>query len=512
MVGQSQRAQPSSASSLKIECVNKLGVLLTKPKRIKILVGGRASTKSTFVSDYVLSRINTGERWCCSREYQNSIDDSVHSLLCDEIDRCGFEGFNPARAEINHVSGGKAFYRGLARNITSLKGINAHGLWIEEGESLSKATLKILTASIRISAKDAQDYREHGLEARIPEIWITMNRGSSKDPIAQKFLARAEKELSKSGYYEDDTIMVVQINYTDNPWFKESGLEQERLDDHEHMTTAEYDHKWHGAYGDSIDGAIIRPEWFDACVDAHKLERLKKVFTPHGALIAAHDPSDEGADDKGYACRHGSIIKHVKAKPTGEIDEGCDWATGLAIQHGASWFVWDGDGMGAGLKRQVSTAFSGTMIKYHMFRGSLSGKGQDNAEKIYQPQYGDEDTNPKTYQETFKNNRSQYYTMLAMRCYNTYRCVVKGEYVDPDEMISFDSEGIDDLVGLRSQMCRIPRKENPNGLIQIMNKKDMKILEIDSPNETDSVMMCLFVPPLPKQKLEPLDYPPMSIV
>ena len=485
----------SSVSSVKIECIDKLGVLLTKPKRIKILVGGRASTKSTFVADYVLSRVSdAGERWCCGREYQNSIEDSVHSLLTDEIDRCGFEGFDPRAKDIVHASGGRAFYRGLARNITSLKGINAHGLWIEEGESLSAATIKVLTASIRVSAKDAQDYKDADIEIKVPEIWITMNRGASKDPIAQKFLARAEKELDRCGFYEDDMVMIVNVNYDENPWFEESGLEQERLDDLEYMTTAEYDHKWHGHYSDSVDGAIIRPEWFDACVDAHKIDRLVNTFKPHGAIIAAHDPFDDGDDAGGYAVRHGSIITKVSSKDTGEIDVVCDWATGLAHNHNVDWFVWDGDGMGTGLKRQVSDAFAGTKTKYHMFRGSLSGKGQDNAEKIYMPQSGDEHTKPKTYAETFKNNRAQKYALLAARCYNTYKCVIKGEWIDPDEMISFDSDGIDNLSGLRSEICRIPKKPNPNGLIQIMSKQEMKTLGIDSPNESDSVMMTLFIP------------------
>lgn len=500
-----------SASALKIECVDKLGPLISKPKRIKILVGGRASTKSTFVADYVLSKISEGERWCCAREIQNTIEDSVHILLSDEIERCGFNGFSVMASEITHLRGGRAFYKGLSRNITSLKGLNCKGLWIEEGEGLSSATIKVLTASVRVSAKDAQKAMESGEDITVPEIWITMNRGASKDPIAQKFLKRAEKELERCGYYEDDMLMIVQINYDENPWFLGSGLEQERLDDKEHMPTAEYDHKWHGAYSDSVDGAIIKPEWFDAAVDAHKIDRLKKVFQPHGAIIAAHDPSDEGDDAKGFAVRHGSIIKAVKAKDTGEIDEGCDWATGLAIEYNSDWFVWDGDGMGAGLKRQVSTAFASKPIKYHMFRGSLSGIGQDNAKKVYMPQYGDENTKPKTYAETFKNNRAQYYTDLATRFYNTYRCVVRGEYISPDEMISIDSEGVDNLPVLRSEMCRVPKKDNANGLIQIMSKKDMKLLRIDSPNRSDSVMMCLFTP-VAQVVMEPLNYPTVSIV
>jgi len=283
-----------SATNLEIECVDKLGVLIGTPKRIKILVGGRASTKSTFAADYVLSQVSSGYTWCCGREYQNSIDDSVHTLLLDEIERCGFEGFAPLKTEVPHASGGRAFYRGLARNITSLKGINAHGLWIEEGESLSEQTLKILTASIRISAKDVQKARETGEIAAVPEIWITMNRGSTNDPISKKFLSRAEKELTKCGYYEDDMVIIVQVNYDENPWFEESGLVQERLDDKKYMTTAEYDHKWHGAYSDSIPNSIIPVDWFNAAIDAH----TKLGFKPVGAKIVSHDPSDLGPESK----------------------------------------------------------------------------------------------------------------------------------------------------------------------------------------------------------------------
>lgn len=484
-------------SALKIECIDKLGVLISKPKRIKILVGGRASTKSTFVADYVLSKVASGQRWCCGREYQNSIEDSVHSLLSDEVERCEFGGFRVMGSEIQHESGGKAFYRGLARNITSLKGINSHGLWIEEGESLSAQTLKVLTASIRVSAKESKDAKLRGEEIRIPEIWITMNRGSSKDPIAQKFLERAERGLTDCGYYEDDMMVAINVNYDENPWFLESGLEQERLDDKEHMSEAEYDHKWNGAYSDSIDGAIIKAEWFDAAIDAHKLDRLKKAFEPHGALVAAHDPFDDGDDAGGYALRHGSIIKHVAMKEEGEIDVVCDWATDLARQHGADCFVWDGDGMGTGLKRQIQLAFDGTRTDYHMFKGSLSGSGQDNAKLPYMPIDGEGHEKVKTHDETFKNNRAQFYTKLALKFYNTYKCVIRGEYIDPDDMISIDSDGVENMALLRSEVCRIPKKlRNNSGLHWLMSKEDMKtILKIDSPNLADPVMMTLANPP-----------------
>lgn len=483
---------------VRIEYVENLYPIFTKPKRIKIIVGGRGSTKSTGIADYVAAKVSTGQLWCCARENQNSIEESVHRTLLDEIARLGIEGFEDTKTSITHMkTGGRTFYRGLARNITSLKSTlsGVDGLWIEEGEDISSNTLKILTASVRLNATDSERLIA-GEDIKMPEIIITMNRGARTGAIAEKWLARADKELGRCGYYEDDMLMVVEMNYTDMPqsWFKASGLEEERLDDYEKMSRAEYDHKWLGKYLDTVDGAIIKSEWFDACVDAHKIERLKEIFKPHGAVICSHDPFDDGDDAGGYTCRHGSIVKRVKSKDHGEIDEVCDWATDLAIQDGADWFVVDADGMGTGLKRQIQIAFKGTKTKYHMFKGSLSGSGQDSAEKIYMPEDGDKNTIPKTYAETFKNNRAQYYIDLANKCYNTYKCVVKGAYIDPDDMISFDSAGIDNLPDFKSQLCRIPKKRHGGGLIQIMSKNEMKANGIPSPNEGDSVMMSLFMP------------------
>lgn len=490
-------------NNIQIKYVEKLYPAFTKPKRIKIILGGRGSTKSTGVADYVAVNVFNGELWCCARETQNSIEESVHRTLLEEIDRLGLDGFEETKTEITHEDGGRTFYRGLSRNITSLKSTlsGVDGLWIEEGEDLSDNTLRVLTASVRLNATDTERAIA-GEVVKMPEIIITMNRGARDGAVAKKWLHRAEKELKRCGYYEDDTIMVIQMNYTDMPsaWFLQSGLEQERVDDYEKLSRAEYDHKWLGEYLDEVEGSIIKPEWFDAAVDAHKLPHLVNAFRPNGAVIVAHDPFDDGNDAGGLAVRHGSVIERVTSKETGEIDVVCDWATGEARKAGADWFVWDGDGMGTGLKRQINLAFNGTRTQYHMFKGSLSGIGQDNANRIFMQIDDKKDTrNKKKYKDVFKNNRAQYYSELARRIYNTYRCVIKGEYLDPDDMISFNSEGIEDINNFRSAMCKIPRKPNSAGLEQIMNKADMKRLGIPSPNEPDAVMMSLFVPPIVKK-------------
>lgn len=469
--------------SINIDYVKKLGVLGTKKKRVKIIVGGRASTKSTFVSDYVLAKVSHGETWCCGREFQNSIDDSVHSMLEGEIERCEFNGFVVGAAKISHVNGGSIFYKGLARNITSLKGLNRlNGLWIEEGESLSAATLKVLTASVRLSAAEAKKQREAGKLLEVPEIWITMNRGSSKDPVSQKFLARAEKELARRGYYEDDNIMIVQINYTDIPkqWFLDSGLESERLDDKKNMTTAEYDHKWGGAYSDTVENAIIQAEWFDACIDAHK----NLGFEPLGQIKVTYDPADSG-DAKAVCYSHGSVIMDIVQKDTGLIDTATDWACSYANDKRPDVFSWDADGMGMGLKRQIADAFNGKKVTVEAFRGS---EGCDNPKQVYDSDVKVKDQ--KINKEMFANKRAQYYWALRERMRKTYMAV-KGKSllgIKPDELISFSSS-IKDMAQLRSEVCRVPRKYKASGRIQLMTKQEMKNLGIDSPNMADALMM-----------------------
>ena len=516
-------------NQIDVKYVKNLHPVFTKPKRIKIIVGGRGSTKSTGVADYVAAKVSAGELWCCARENQNSIEESVHRTILDEIARLGIQGFEDTKTSIKHdSSGGRTFYRGLARNITSLKSTlsGVDGLWIEEGEDISDNTLRVLTASVRLNADDtAKLLGDSKLESidqldalladsdiKMPEIIITMNRGARGGAVAKKWLDRAETELNRCGYYEDDTVMVVQMNYTDMPqsWFIASGLEQERLDDLDKLSNAQYRHKWHGDYLDEVDNSIIKPEWFEACLDAHKIEHLKETFAPYGFRKAAYDPMNDGGDAHGYAQSKGPVVERVLELRKGEIDVGCDWASELALDNNVDWFTWDTDGMGTGLKRQISLAFDNTKTNFHGFSGALSGKGQDNAKKVYIP-IDKEESKPKTYADTFKNNRAQFYGILADRMYNTYRCVVRGKYIDPENMISFDTDGIENIDVLRSELCSIPKKDTGSGLYQILSKADMKKLGIASPNLADAIMMTMWIPEIEPEWAE-LDYKQRRVV
>ena len=274
------------------------------------------------------------------------------------------------------------------------------------------------------------------------------------------------------------------MNYTDNPWYHASGLEDERKWDYKNIARAMYDHIWRGFFNDSIENSLIMSEWFDACVDAHE----KKGFVARGAKKASHDPSDTGSDSKTYAMKHGSVVLDIKEKTTGDVNEGGHWAAGIAIQEGVDTFDWDGDGMGCALPEQMSKDFSGKKTTITMFKGSES---PDNPEAMYNPGNGAPVQNPRTNKDTFRNKRAQYYFILRDRIYTTYRAIIHNEYHDPDKMISFSSN-IDILSKARSELCRMPIKPNGNGLLELYTKQEMKSkFKMPSPNVGDAIMMLM---------------------
>lgn len=453
--------------------------------KILILVGGRGSTKSTAAADVVLAKVASGQRWCCAREFLNSIDDSCHALLTEEIERCGFQGFDIKDREITHSSNGAIFHKGLSRNPESLKSIVADGIWAEEGERLSAKTIKVLSASFRISAAKQAKAEREGTTAKVPDIIITMNRGSSNDAVSQEYLKAAEPTILKQGWYADEDVLVVQVNYTDIPqkWFLASGLEPERARDERLMSKAQYDHKWLGHYNDTIENAIIKPEWFDACIDAHvKLQDRGNWLL--GQSRVSFDPADVGDDPEALAHRRGNVIVEAMQSDVKDIESATDWACSYANEHRIDDFLWDCDGMGIGLKFQITQAFKNTRISATKFKGS---EGPDNPDGNYQ-RIEDEEGQTIKNKNAFQNQRAQFYFQLQRVMFNTWLAVEKGRSMPLDDMISFSSE-IKDLNILRAELCSIPRKFVASGKLALLTKKEMMDREIPSPNIADCVMM-----------------------
>jgi phage terminase large subunit len=463
---------------------------LTSNKRFVILVGGRGSMKSVFAADHgLIAAKDYGIKSMCLREFQSSIEDSIQNLLAEECERLEFDGFDKTQRHITY-NGQDAFkFAGIARNVNSVKSASGFGRFhVEEAQFLSKESIEVLTPTARNKPNKGlpktPDELAELAENKLANVQMifTANIGSVEDPFSQRFIVPFQDALDRDGFYEDDLHLIVVMNYHDNPWFLESGLEQERLWAKKNLTTAMYDHIWGFAYNDSVENSLIIAEWFDACIDAH----TKLGFEPLGAKIASHDPSDLGSDPRSFVLRHGSVVTHVELMRTGDVNEGCRWACDLAIQNQADYFTWDADGMGCVLGESISKYFKGKTTKLVAFKGSES---PDNPESIHSPALGAPIANQVKVKDAVKNKRAQYYDDLRGRVYRTYRAVIHGEYYDPDTLISFSSD-ITELSKLRAELCRMPIKPNGAGLLELYTKDVMRTkFKFTSPNCGDGTMM-----------------------
>ena len=470
----------------------KLESVLTSTKRFIIVIGGRGSSKSLGVGDICLIDAKDNEdKTYCLREFQSSIKNSVHSLLKDEIARLEMTGFECMDKTIRRNEEDVFQFAGISRNVSSIK--SAHGFkrfFIEEAQFISQESIDVLTPTARNKPnkglpKTVEALCDEQSDFSGVSIVFVANPESSEDPFSQRFIVPFQAELDRDGCYEDDLHQIVVMNYTDNPWFEESGLEVERQWGKKNLAREMYDHVWLGDYNDSVENSLIVGEWFDACIDAHE----KLGWKVNGAKIASHDPSDTGDDSKGYAMRHGSVLKRVEEMLEGDVNEGGHWACDQAINDHVDFFTFDADGMGVALNEQISRDLTEKPIRIAMFKGSES---PDSPKSVYQPAQSAQIENQKLVGDVFRNKRAQYYCELRDRVYRTYRWVVHNEYADQDQCISFDSKTITNMKKLRAELCRMPVKPNGNGFITLYTKEEMKSrFGFKSPNLADSVMMSM---------------------
>ena len=464
--------------------------MFLRPKRFIILIGGRGSGKSIAKGDHgLIAMHDLGRNLMCIREFQSSISDSVHALLSAEATRLELDNTDITERAIKFThNNSMARFMGLSRNPESVK--SAFGFldwWIEEAQFLSEKSLRTLTPTARkkpVKGLPGKLKEIDSKEIDIEDVQMVFcaNPASSEDPFSQRFIVPFQTELDQCGVYEDDMHLIIKMNYDSNPWFSDSGLEEERLFDLDNLPRSTYDWVWNGGFNDDIENGLIKPEWFDACIDAHEKLGMKEL----GVTKVTHDPSDLGNDPKACLVRKGNIITNVIQRSDLDVNEGSDWALGLAINEGADHYEWDVGGMGVTLKRDVNSALEGKRITAHQFNGASS---VDMPDSIYEQSGASNMVKQMSWGQVCKNLRAQCYLKLRDRVFRTYQAVVNQVMTDPDNLISFSSE-CENLTTLRSELCRMPIKPNMNGLFEMYTKKEMREkFKVRSPNCADVLMM-----------------------
>ncbi|QEO58311.1 PBSX family phage terminase large subunit [Francisella marina] len=174
--------------------------------RYIVLYGGRGGGKSWEIAQIlIIKSFRTNKVILCGREFQNSIKDSVHGLIKATIKRLNLdEYFTITDNEIrNNSTGSKFIFKGLKHNVESIKSMaNIIALWIEEAETLSAESWRIIKPTIR---------EENS------QIYITFNPKDINGIIYQDFIVNNPPPKS----------YVRKINFDENIHFPDV-LEDER--------------------------------------------------------------------------------------------------------------------------------------------------------------------------------------------------------------------------------------------------------------------------------------------
>jgi len=208
---------------------------LLQPARYKGVYGGRGSGKSHFFADLWLDE-NVRQKLDCVmlRETLKSLEFSVKKLLESKIQKynAGMY-FEVQDRRIISKTGGVTIFEGMqnhtADSIKSLEGFDR--AWFEEAQNASEKSLTLLRPTIRKEGS---------------EMWFSWNPAKETDPIDS--LLRGEKKPKE--------LILVEANYTDNPWFTkelEDEMEFDRSRDFE-----KYEHVWLGKYWSNTESRIFK--------------------------------------------------------------------------------------------------------------------------------------------------------------------------------------------------------------------------------------------------------------
>lgn len=223
---------------------------LLSPSRYKGAHGGRGSGKSHFFAELLVEEhtANQNQKSVCIREVQKSIKMSAKLLIENKIEQLGVGHYFEVQETVvkSRRGSGVMIFQGMqnhtADSIKSLEGFDR--AWVEEAQSISQRSLDLLRPTIRKSES---------------EIWFSWNPQYETDPV----------DVLLRGKNPPDNAIVINVNYSDNPWFP--GVLREEMEYDRRRDYDKYLHVWGGQYQTFGEAPVFRNwsiEEFDAPPDA----------------------------------------------------------------------------------------------------------------------------------------------------------------------------------------------------------------------------------------------------
>ena len=230
--------------TIDIQIPPKLIDVFTGDARYRGAYGGRGSGKTqnfalmTAVRGYIFGKAGISGGILCGREYMNSLEDSSLEEIKQAIRLYPFLatyyeiGDKYVRSKDRLI---EYKFAGLRNNLDSIKS-KARILiaWIDEAESVSEVAWQKLLPTVRSDNS---------------EVWVTWNPEREGSPTDDRF-RQHPPEGSK----------IVQLNYSDNPWFPKV-LDEERNNDRRRLDDATYAWIWDGAYRQNSAAQIFADKY-----------------------------------------------------------------------------------------------------------------------------------------------------------------------------------------------------------------------------------------------------------
>lgn len=296
------------------------------PFRYYCYSGGRASGKSTTVAQSLILRAASQPiRVLCAREYQNSIGDSVHRLLADQIQALQLPGFTVTRDQITHSNGSLFIFRGLHHNLQSVKSMEGVDVaWVEEAQTLTRDSLNILIPTIRKPGST---------------LIFTWNPLTVEDPVHQYFIADPAPGLAAQTIHRHTTFRDVWQLL--NPTIRAT-IQAAKTGD-----PLEYAHVWLGEPVADQPNQIINPQ---------ALYQARDREPAPGPTSIGIDVARYGNDRTALAVKTGNQISALQSWQHRSIVQSADIASRVIDQHAKTLeFVnVDDTGVGGGLTDLLS--------------------------------------------------------------------------------------------------------------------------------------------------------------
>ena len=412
--------------------------------RHRVLYGGRSSSKSwefAGMGASLASQYKT--RFLCVRRFQNKIKESVYTLISNQIDNFGLDGFTVQASSIVNANGSEFVFYGIERNIDEIKSFEgADILWIEEAHNLTEEQWKILEPTIRKEGS---------------EIWLSFNPRLVSDFAYRRFVLNPPKNSQ-----------IRLINYTDNEFLSQTMIDS--IAEAKEEDEESYGHVYLGIPRSDDVNSVIKRSWIEAAVDAH----LNLDIDMSGARSVGYDIADSG-DDKNAACVFdGAICINMDewSAPEDELVESAMRAWGFV--DGGS-LIYDCIGVGA----HTGSTLKNQNIPKGYYKFNAAGA-------VINPSY-EYAINVKNAAK-FENLKAQAWQDVADRLRNTFNAINKGDKFEPGDMISISSE-LPFINRLKDELCLPRRTYSKRGLDMVEPKDKIKARGLNSPNLADSFIM-----------------------